>query len=65
MGSLALTMLIVTVLYFICIGITPKSPVEPESAAAQATSSWECDTCGADNALDAQACSQCGMEQTV
>ena len=56
MGSLSLTMLIVVVLYFICIGITPKTSVEPET-------SWECDTCGTANAPTAQACSKCGMER--
>ncbi len=56
MGTLTLTMLIVIVIYFICIGITPKSSVEP-------TSSWECGTCGDANASDAQACIQCGMER--
>jgi hypothetical protein len=56
MGSLTLTMLIVIVLYFICIGITPKSSVEPASP-------WECGTCGAGNPPDAHQCSQCGMER--
>jgi hypothetical protein len=58
MGTLTLIMLIVVVLYFICIGITPKATVEPES-------SWECDTCGGANATTAQACSQCGMERSA
>lgn len=56
MGPLTLTMIIVIVIYFICIGITPKSSVEPAS-------SWECSTCGGANASNAQACSQCGMER--
>ena len=58
MGSLALIMLIVVVLYFICIFITPKASVEPAS-------SWDCDTCGNANASTAQACNQCGMERSA
>jgi hypothetical protein len=58
MGSLTLIMLIVVVLYFICIGITPKTSVEPAS-------SWECDTCSADNSANAHECTQCGMERTA
>lgn len=56
MGSLTLTMLIVIVIGLICIGITPKSPVE-------SASSWECDTCGDGNPSNALQCSQCGMER--
>jgi hypothetical protein len=56
MGSLTLTLLIVIVIYFICIGITPKSNVEPVSP-------WECDTCCAGNPSNAPQCSQCGMER--
>ena len=56
MGSLTLILLIVTVLYLICIGITPKSTAAPPS-------SWECDTCGAGNQSDAQKCRECGMER--
>jgi len=56
MGSLTLTMLVVIVIYFICIGITPKSTVEPAST-------WECDTCGTVNPSNWQACRDCGMER--
>lgn len=56
MGSLALTMLIVTVIGFICILITPKSPVEQ-------TASWECQTCGTGNPSQSPQCDQCGMDQ--
>ena len=62
MGSLTSILLIVTVIYFICIGLTPKSSVEPQSEAA---TSWECDTCGGDNTSDAQQCAQCGMERSA
>lgn len=58
MGSLTSIMLIVIVLYFICIGLTPKSSVEPAS-------SWECDTCGGANESNAQQCGQCGMERSA
>lgn len=58
MGSLTLILLIVIVIYFICIGITPKSSAEPAS-------SWECDTCGGANAANVNACSQCGMERSA
>jgi hypothetical protein len=58
MGSLTLIMVIVIVLYFICIGLTPKSSVEPAS-------SWECATCGAGNPSNASQCIQCGMERTA
>lgn len=63
MGSLTLTLLIVIVLYFICIGITPKSSAEP--ASAEPVSSWECDTCGANNPSNRQTCRDCGMERSA
>lgn len=57
MESLTLTMLIVTVIGFICILITPKSYSEPAAA------SWECQTCGAGNVSIAPHCSECGMDR--
>ncbi len=56
MGSLTLTMLIVTIIGFICILITPKSSNEPAA-------SWECRTCGAGNASGAPHCGECGMDR--
>jgi hypothetical protein len=61
MGFLTLAMLSVIVLYFICIGITPKSP--PEPASAKPVSSWECDTCDTVNPSNWQACHHCGMDR--
>lgn len=55
MGSLALTMLIVVVIGFICILLTPKSSAEPPVA-------WACSTCGASNPPDAAQCGECGMD---
>lgn len=56
MGSLTLTMLIVIVIGFICILITPKAP-------ADTAAPWECQTCGAGNPSNSPQCSQCGMDK--
>ncbi len=56
MGSLAWIMIIVVVIGLICIGITPKASVDPAA-------SWNCDTCGADNASNAPQCDECGMDR--
>jgi hypothetical protein len=56
MGSLALTMLVVSVIGLICIRITLQSTYEPAL-------SWECVTCGGNNASGIVECSECGMER--
>jgi hypothetical protein len=56
MGSLALTMLVVSVLGLVCIRITLKSTYEPAL-------SWECVTCGGSNASGFFECTECGMER--
>jgi RNase P subunit RPR2 len=56
MGSLALTLCIAFVIGIICIRITLKSTYEPDL-------SWECVTCGGNNAFNIGECSECGMER--
>jgi ribosomal protein L40E len=63
MGSLTLAMLIVCVIGLICIGISTKSSAEP--ASSESASSWECETCGAANPSNWQACRDCGMERSA
>jgi hypothetical protein len=56
MGPLTFSMLVVFVVGIICIKITLKSTHEPAV-------SWECVTCGENNASGIFECSECGMER--